>query len=378
VSVSALLLICAAVFLRSAFQATTFDPGIRIADTVIVGIANEATRTAMVQAVAAEPSVAAVAAAWPAGVDVAQVAAVAQTTTGKATLAYKLVSPEFFNLLDIAVVRGRAFMPEERTASLSVAVVSETTARTLWPNADAVGQIMRLDRDPSSSPPRGDERFLVSRSFTVVGVVRDVAGFRMIPFPKAVVYMPTSAAMPGTALIARVHGDPERARQTLLNRLAAIDPDMDQVSSMSWVTRMETYFLQIGFWLTVSLGGLALALTLSGLFSVLSYLVEQRTREIGVRMALGATPLKVTRLVLSQSIRPVGLGLVIGGVSAAGLSSLLLATPAAATIGQIVQARDPIAYGTSVLVIMAACLAAASIPATPVARLDPTQTHRQD
>ena len=101
---------------------------------------------------------------------------------------------------------------------------------------------------------------------------------------------------------------------------------------MRTVARMDTYFLQIAFWMTLVLGGLALALTLSGLFSVLSYLVEQRTREIGVRMALGATTHDVTRLVLSQTIRPVGFGLFVGGGSAAGLAALLLATPGAATV----------------------------------------------
>src|SRR5437762_4267948 len=136
-----------------------------------------------------------------------------------------------------------------------------------------------------------------------------------------------------------------------------------QVTTMRTVARAETYFLQIAFWLTVVLGGLALALTLSGLFSVLSYLVEQRTREIGVRMALGATTRDVTRLVLSQSIRPVGFGLLIGGGSAAGLAALLLATPAAATIGEIVHVFDPIAYAVSLLIVIAACLVAAAVPA---------------
>ena len=283
-------------------------------------------------------------------------------------------------MLDIAVVRGRAFTPDERTSNLSVAVVSETTARTLWPNADAVGQVMRLEPDPTSEHAAAcDEPPLESRTFTVVGVVRDVAGFRIAPFKEAVVYVPTSAAMPRTSLIARVHGDPELARQTLLNRLTAIDPDMArQVMTMRTMARMETYFLQIAFWLTVVLGGLALALTLSGLFSVLSYLVEQRTREIGVRMALGATTRDVTRLVLSQSIRPVGFGLFIGGGSAAGLAALLLATPAAATIGEIVHVLDPVAYAVSLLIIIAACLVAASIPATRAARLDPTRALRQE
>jgi ABC-type antimicrobial peptide transport system permease subunit len=161
--------------------------------------------------------------------------------------------------------------------------------------------------------------------------------------------------------------------------LTAIDPNMArQVTTMRTIARMETYFLQIAFWLTVVLGGLALALTLSGLFSVLSYLVEQRTKEIGVRMALGATTRDVTRLVLSQSIRPVGVGLLIGGGSAAGLATLLLATPAAATIGEIVHVFDPVAYAVGLLIIIAACLVAAAVPATRAARLDPTRALRQE
>ena len=213
----------------------------------------------------------------------------------------------------------------------------------------------------------------------MAGVVRDVAGLRIAPFEKAVVYVPTSPAMPRTSLIARVHGDPELARQTLLNRLTAIDPNMGrQITTLRTLARMETYFLQVGFWLTVVLGGLALALTLSGLFSVLSYLVEQRTKEIGVRMTLGATTQDVTRLILSQSIWPVGFGLFIGGGSAAGLAGLLLTTPAAATIGEIVHVLDPVAYIVSLLIIIAACLMAASIPATRAAHLDPTRALRQD
>ena len=148
---------------------------------------------------------------------------------------------------------------------------------------------------------------------------------------------------------------------------------------MRTMARMETYFLQIAFWLTLVLGGLALVLTLSGLFSVLSYLVEQRTKEIGVRMALGATARETwTRLVLSQSIRPVGIGLLIGGGAAAGLAVLLMATPAAAAIGQIVHVLDPVAYAASLLIIVAACLVAGALPASRAARLDPTRALRQD
>jgi predicted permease len=375
VSASALLLICAAVFLRSAFAAATFDSGLRTSDTVVIQIANEPTRQAIVQAVTAEPAVAAVAASWPD----APRAAFADTSGAKTAVAYKFVSPEYFRVLDIAVVRGRVFTPVERRPNVAVAIVSETAARTLWPDAEPVGQVVRLHPDPAAQPPGGGEPPLESRAFAVVGVVRDVTGLRIAPFKKAVVYVPASATMPATSLVARVHGDPELARQALLNRVTTIDPAMArQVITMRTLARIDTYFLQIAFWLTVVVGGLALALTLSGLFSVLSYLVEQRTREIGVRMALGATTRDVTLLVVSQSTRPVGVGLLVGGGSAAALASLLLAIPAAAAIGDIVHVLDPAAYAVSLLIIIAACVVAAAVPATRAARLDPTRALRQE
>jgi predicted permease len=376
VAASALLLISAAVFLRSTFATTTEDPGMRISDTVMIPIVNEATRTTIVRAVTAEPSVAAVAASWPGMMDASRVA-LAETAGGRATVTYKFVSPEYFNVLDIPVVRGRPFTLAETTSNLALAIVSETTARALWPNADAVGQVMRLEPELASETRSGDEPRLEARVFTVVGVVRDVAGFRIAPLKKDVVYVPTSAAMPRTSLIARVHGDPELARQTLVNRLITIDSN-SEVGTMLWVTRMQTYFLQLGFWFTVVLGVLALALTLSGLFGVLSYLVEQRTKEIGVRMALGATTQDVTRLILWQTVRPLGFGLFLGGGSAAGMGALLLATPAAAGVGEVVHVLDPLAYAVSLSIIIAACLFAASIPAARAARLDPTQTLRQE
>src|SRR5687768_13541635 len=212
VSASALLLICAAVFLTSAFSASSYDPGMRISDTVVVRITNEASRNAMVAAVTAEPSVAAVAASWPPPAALPR-AAVAESAGTKATVAYRFVSPEFFAVLDIAVVRGRSFTLAERSQQVSVAVVSETAARTMWPDRDALGQVMRLDPEPKADTEPETSRAsagggtpqaepsLDARRFTVVGVVRDVAGFRMAPFSRAVVYVPTDARMPMTSLV---------------------------------------------------------------------------------------------------------------------------------------------------------------------------------
>ena len=136
--------------------------------------------------------------------------------------------------------------------------------------------------------------------------------------------------------------------------------------------------LRIAFGLTVVLGGLALVLTVSGLFSVLSYLVEQQAKEIGVRMALGAATTNVVRLVLSQSLRPVGIGLAAGGGLAAAVAIVLMATPAASEIGSVVDVLDPVAYAASLLVIVTSCLLAVSVPALRAARIDPIATLRKD
>jgi predicted lysophospholipase L1 biosynthesis ABC-type transport system permease subunit len=143
-------------------------------------------------------------------------------------------------------------------------------------------------------------------------------------------------------------------------------------------TRTDSYILGTSFWLTLVLGALALLLTLSGLFSVLSYLVEQRTREIGVRMALGASSRSVGMLVLRQSAWPVGIGLVIGCTLTVGFSAMLLSTPAAEQIGAIVQLFDPIAYGASLVCIVAACAGAALVPALRAGSVNPLAALRQE
>ena len=220
----------------------------------------------------------------------------------------------------------------------------------------------------------------VSRSLVVVGVARDVAGFRLGGFRMAGagVYVPISTEAAGTTLMMQMRGNAERARQALVDRLAAIDPNMGEVGTLQALASTETYLLAIPFWLTLVLGALALLLTLSGLFSVLSYLVEQRTREIGVRMALGATRGNVAALVLRQSARPVGIGLLVGGGFTAALSGVLLATPAAEQIGSTVRLFDPLAYAASLLCIVAACACAALIPALRAAGIDPSGALRQD
>jgi predicted permease len=377
VTASVLLLVVAAIFLRSALAAASVDPGIRTHDTLIVDAINERLRPDIVQAVANEPVVSAVAASSPDPLGRPR-DGFAAGSAGRFPVAYRMVSPGYFDVFGIAILRGRGFSPIERHVNAAVAVVSETVARQLWMGGNAVGRTLLLEADPDSETRRIDEPPLPVRTFTVVGVSRDVQGFRFAGFKEAGIYLPTSADAAETHLAVRVHGDPADARRALLERLVAIDPNVGQVMTMRTVAGLETYILQIAFWATFVLGGLACALTLSGLFSVLSYVVEQRTREIGVRMALGATAGIVGRLVLAQTVRPVGAGMMAGSAFAGALGILLMATPAASRIGNVVHVFDPLAYAASLLFIAAACVVAALLPVLQAARINPTVALRQD
>jgi predicted permease len=382
VGASALLLICSGIFLSSAFNAARVDPGVRTSDTVVVPLLNESRRAALLEAVTAHPSVLAMAASSekiPAVAD----ASVSTEATASATIAPTRVavdqiaaSPEYFSVLDIHIVSGRGFTRAERSAEARVAVVTETVARAFWPNRNPVGQVVRLEASPAAppnvpSPP--------SRAFTVVGIVRDVNG-PLAPdfFPSWAVYVPTSPESPGTGLTLRVRGDPEQARQALFESLMTVDPGLGEINTMRTIAGVQAYILQILFWVTIVLGGLALVLTLSGLFSVLSYVVEQRVKDIGVRMALGATTRNVAGLVLSQSFRPVVIGLTAGGGLAAVLAMMLVALDEAGELGNLVRVFDPIAYVASVLVIATACLVATAVPGLRAARIDPIAILRKE
>ena len=294
----------------------------------------------------------------------------------KIWVGYKFVSPEYFSVLDLEIVRGRGFTSSEQTPDAAVAVVSETIARRLRPDGNVVGEILHLVPDTNIENRRADDPPLTVRALTIVGVRRDIAGFRLAGDSEGGVYVPTNPAGVKTSLIVRVSGDVEAARLALLTRLSAVDPNMGQVVTLRTIAKIETYMLQIAFWLTVVLGGLALGLTLSGLFSVLSYLVEQRAKEIGVRMALGANARGIGVLVFSQTFRPVGIGLFAGCGLAAALAIVLRSV--STEISNIVHVLDPVAYAASLIVIVLACAAAALVPARRAVRIDPIASLRQD
>jgi predicted permease len=372
VGASALLLICAVIFLKGAMTAASEPPAIRTNDTVRVSVANEPRRAALVQAVMAEPSVALVSSSSP-----PTQATIETDTSTRASVQQLSVSSAYFDVLGVDIVRGRGFMPAERSADAGVVVVTQTVSRQLWPNGDSLGQQMRIEpRQPASQGAAS----VTSRTMTVIGVARDPrrqSGMSYLETFRGV-YLPASLETPGTWLMLRVRGNPDEVRQVLLDRLTRVDPAVSNIITLRTLGTLQSDVLRIGFWVTVVLGVLALILTVSGLFSVLSYVVEQQAKDIGVRMALGAASKHVVRLILFQSLRPVGIGLAAGAGLAAALAILLLTLPGASEIGDWVHVLDPVAYGVSVMTIVTSCALAVSVPALRAARIDPIATLRKD
>src|SRR5690606_35278632 len=157
---------------------------------------------------------------------------------GKVRLTYKSVSASYFDILAIPIVRGRAFMPSERDSD-PVAIVSESAARTLWPDGRGSGETSRPEPGAGLSAPSGalrisphtpaDDGLRQAHMVTVVGVVRDVPGLRFTGIKEAGVFLPTALDVAKTSIVARVQGDPNLARQALLDRLSRIDPNTGSI-----------------------------------------------------------------------------------------------------------------------------------------------------
>jgi predicted permease len=388
-----LLLISAAVFLQNAFSASRMDFGLRTSDTLTIPIIHEPLRAAMLQEIEHHPAVASVAAAsgavggnylWYSDVETSE--PVPEGARPDATEArrrgganYGFVSPNYFDTLGIDMVQGRAFTDTERTLDAGVAIVSERFARELWPTRSAVGQTIRFEAAPPHDPRDQNAARVPPRSFVVVGVAHDVgwrAGNRFF-FLAPGVYVPIDAHSPFTSLAVRVHGDPDTARKALLDRLVAIDPALGDIITLRSTVSTVTFGLWIAFWLTVIVAGLALLVTASGLFSVLSYLVEERKKDIGVRMALGATMRNIAGWVFLQMLMPVSVAIVAGGSLVTPLVKMI-ARWSPFDFASMTRVFDPLTFGASVTFIIAVCVLAAAVPALRAARVDPIETLRND
>jgi len=362
ITVCALLLITAAILLHGVKQVQTLDAGLSTRDSVEMVI-TEPTRTRVLARLTSEPLIETLAAAISAPVDRKTNISVTQAAHGTVQqIASNKVSPEYFNVFEIPILRGRDFTADEARSAAPVAVISESAARELWPGQQAVGQSLRLVAE--------------NRVVTVIGVAHDeISRWIANGEDNGLLYLPASAQTADCKLFAHVHGDAETARRILDADLTAVDPNaIDEIQRLQiqqWVAE-DAYSFQVLYWVAAAIGFSSLLLTLSGIYGVLSYVVSQRTKEIGIRMALGASSGAVTGLVLKESMRLAIAGAVLGSVMALGMSRIL------ASVLVMINTFDALAYGGTTLLILAACAASAYVPSRRASRIDPMITLRYD
>jgi ABC-type antimicrobial peptide transport system permease subunit len=188
-------------------------------------------------------------------------------------------------------------------------------------------------------------------------------------------YFPTGMEEPRNILLVRVNGDPQATIRRLNTAVDEVAPGaVENIRKLQDYIVADTWSYRVAYSISAILGGIALLLTLSGIYAVLSYVVAQRTKEIGIRMALGASTHAVTSLVLTQCLRFAAIGIVVGSALALAAARLLSSFTADVSI----DAFDRIAYFGGITLVLAACLAAAFFPARRAAGVDPIATLRYD
>lgn len=287
---------------------------------------------------------------------------------------YTFVSLEYFSVLRIPIVRGRGFRRDEARSASRVALISTATANVFWPGDDPVGKTIRIER-PDGRPV---EELPGYTEVTVVGTVNDVVSGLMIDGRDAGhIYLPmdrTDAHATALLIRGRSAGDLNPENLQRIFALAAPDPQVFEALPLDEMRALQVYPLLAASWVGSLLGAIALALSISGLYGVLSYTLSQRTREIGIRVALGATAGAVIRLVVKQCARLAGVG---AGIGLAIALAAMIALNAAVQL-QAITVIDVLAFVAGVAIVLVATALAAYQPARRAARVDPAQTLRAD
>ena len=269
--------------------------------------------------------------------------------------AIRIADPRYFDAMRVRLLRGRLFTDADREKTLPVVLVSDALARRTWPDADPVGKELTI------SWTHADQRV------TVIGVVADVR-VELDVDPRMTIYYPIAQQGSGyMALVMRADADPAALAPAVRAAIHAQDPTIppeDLATMTTWITRSMADRRDPMILLSV-FAVLAVTIAAVGVYAVLSFGVAQRTREIGVRIALGALPSAVIRMVLRDGLRlaiaGIAIGLVVGALASRALSKLLYQ----------VSPGDPLALtGVTVLLIIVALLAT-WLPARRAARVDP-------
>ncbi|HLG59834.1 MAG TPA: ABC transporter permease [Vicinamibacterales bacterium] len=380
IAVSLVLLVGAGVFLRSWQQMLAVDPGFGGAPTSILALWMPVARSTPDEAVQltrdvlerfrALPGVEAAGLVYPLPLDFNS-NSTAFTIDGHAPPpgreAFRAnsatVDGGFFDAAGMAIVAGRTFNDSDRRNSQPVAIISQAMARRYWPDGDALGRILRRP-DP------------VDPDLTVVGVASDINVRSLGETPGDVVYESYTQGE-GSAMfdfIVRTAPDPDSISPALIAAARAINPDLQVVQSTTMAQHLAMSRLpsQMGAFILSAFAAMAMALAAIGVYGLVRYTVARRSREVGIRMALGADAAGVARLLATNGLRLVLLG------GAIGVAASLLVARFLATLLFGVGNFDPIALIGAPLVLGVAAWLAAYLPARRASRADPLSALRTD
>ncbi|HVX38188.1 MAG TPA: ABC transporter permease [Gemmatimonadaceae bacterium] len=277
----------------------------------------------------------------------------------------RIVSPHYFATLGIRLRAGRDFTTADGASAPNVAIIDEALARRLWPGQTAIGK--RIEgMDPSH------QHFM-----TIVGVAAEARDVGLDQAPAAEFYIPIEQMPPAIwhasqgalAIVARTAAAPAAMERPVRRAVAAVDPSLPiaSVSTMDALVRSSRAAARFNTMLLTALGAIALVLAAVGVYGVIAYSVSQRTREIGLRMALGATPAAIAMLVVRRGLAPIVVG------AAAGALMSLVATRVLREQLYGVAPGDPATIAAIAALLLAVSFAAALIPARRAMRIPPVR-----
>jgi predicted permease len=290
------------------------------------------------------------------GEDLSLVSVEGRPFDGKTLFEDRFISPRYFAAMGIPLLQGRDFTDNDVSTHPAAAIVSRTFARNYFPGQNALGKRFRDGVDQQAA------------WWTIVGVVGDARYLNLETTPPMQIYTPLWGASPGSVcVVARTSLPPENLASNIRAIVREFDPSLAvaDIRTMNQLVSMASAERRFQMLLLTVFGGLALFLSLVGLYGLMAYSVQQRTAEIGIRMALGAQPDNVLRLVLKQGANMALAGIALGIVGAWGLTRLM------ASLLFEVQPTDAATFFGVAILFCVVALAACYVPARRATRLDP-------
>ena len=283
---------------------------------------------------------------------------------------YDIVTPDYVRTLGQTLVSGRDIAESDGPAAPAVAVINETMARRFWPNEDAIGKEIRPRFSGTDVPWAVDA---LPRPLTVVGIVSDIKEFRLNEQPRPLMYL-SSRQFPSWFMYVMVRTDasPETTSASVQREVAALDPDQPVSNVRTMDDAIAQSVPRFNVELLVLFGGIALLLSTIGVYGVTSYGVSQRTREIGIRMSLGASARDVLMHVLHEAAIVGAVGVVAGLAGAAALGRAM----AGMLYG--VSPTDVTSLASAAVVLFSGTILAAFVPARRAARVQPMVALRSE